>query len=50
MTQAQINDFLQKAKEVTDRATTSRAEARKLLSKAGFCTQKGVLKKIYREE
>ncbi len=50
MTQAQIKEYLEKAKTVTTRATVSKTEARKLLAKGGFCTQKGELKKIYREK
>lgn len=50
MTQTQIKEYLANAQEVKEKATVSKTEARKLLAKAGFCTQKGELKKIYRQE
>ncbi|MDD2335331.1 MAG: hypothetical protein PHD01_02000 [Geobacteraceae bacterium] len=48
MTQAQIKEYLEKAKVVTEKATISKAEARKLLLKNGYCTTKGELTKNYR--
>lgn len=50
MTQAQINEYLEKAKSVTEKAIASKAEARKLLAKNGYCTTKGQLTKTYRSE
>lgn len=50
MNQTQINEYLASAQKVTEKATVSKTEARKLLAKAGFCTQKGELKKVYRQE
>jgi hypothetical protein len=48
MTQKQIKDYLEKAEEITRKATSSKEEARKLLIEGGFCTKKGELKKEYR--
>jgi hypothetical protein len=50
MTQSQVTEYLEKAKIVTEKATASKEDARKLLVKGGFCTPKGTLKKIYRSE
>ena len=50
MTQLQIKEYLDKAETIAKKATSSKAEARKFLANAGFCTKKGKLKKEYREE
>jgi hypothetical protein len=50
MTQLQIKTFLEKAENITKKATSSRVAARKFLAKGGFCTKAGKLKKEYREE
>ncbi len=50
MTQLQIKDYLEKAETITKKAISSKAEARKLLAKGGFCTKNGKLKKEYRDK
>jgi hypothetical protein len=50
MTQAQVKEYLEKAKAVAEKAITSKAEARKLLIKNGYCTTRGILTKTYRED
>lgn len=50
MTQAQIKEYIKKAESLTKKATSSKDEARKLLVKAGFCTEDGKLREEYREE
>ncbi len=50
MTQSQIEEYLEKAKTITKKAISSKAAARELLKKGGFCTKTGKLKKVYREE
>jgi hypothetical protein len=50
MTQVQIQEYLKNAETITKKAISSRAEARKLLAKGGFCTKNGKLKKEYRDK
>lgn len=48
MTKAQVQDYLEKSKKITEEAVTSKKEAREFLVKAGICNKKGELKKVYR--
>jgi len=50
MTQLQIKEYLEKAETITREATSSKSKALKFLTKAGFCTKGGKLKKEYREK
>ena len=50
MTQFEIDKFIEKAKAITKEVTSSKAKAREFLYKAGICTKKGKLRKIYRDE
>lgn len=48
MTKAQVDEFVEKTKAITDKMIASKKEALEFLAKTGIYTKKGALKKEFR--
>jgi hypothetical protein len=49
MTETQVDEYIEKTKEITAKIIMSKKEAREFLAKTGMYTKKGELKKEFRE-